>query len=72
MDDKALEETIQKIRDDVHHLRLLSMLSSQIDPLLESGSPSISIFFDDLGATNLLLSTKLYELRKTFAEYHVS
>ncbi|KAH8431693.1 uncharacterized protein LDX57_009347 [Aspergillus melleus] len=72
MDTKKLDHLIRDAKSNSCYMKLLYILSSQLECLLWNGSPDLDKFYTELQEEELLAENELEELQGTFSMQHVS
>lgn len=64
---EQLDTLVKDIQADTTHMKLLQILSPQLEQLVKSGSPNLHMFYKDLKEAELLSKNDLRELKIRFA-----
>ncbi|KAH8431011.1 uncharacterized protein LDX57_008672 [Aspergillus melleus] len=70
MDASKLDCLIQDVKNNTYYMKLLHILSSQLELLLWKGFPDLDKFYTDLQEEDLLADNELEELQSTFFMQH--
>lgn len=69
---KQLDNLIKSVQADPHHIKLLQILSPQLERLVNNGSPDFQVFLTSLREEGLILEDKSRELQAIFPLEDVS
>ncbi|KAE8399780.1 hypothetical protein BDV37DRAFT_259679, partial [Aspergillus pseudonomiae] len=64
---EQLDTLVKDIEADTRYMKLLQILSPQVEQLVKNGSPNLHIFYEDLKKAELLSENELRELEECFA-----